>query len=190
MRNIGGFIAQRKLTRSLIANMHLSGMKYRWLSAGSKEWMVGPDTDTDVETKIRGLSWGRGRRSRSLLFDLTVPVGRNNIDLCLLRCAPEEISSGASADADRYIALGELKGGIDPAGADEHWKTARSALDRIRDAFAKRKAAPQLLFIGAAIEPNMAREIWSMLQDGKLANAANLTRDDQIASLTRWLFSL
>ena len=27
-----------------------------------------------------------------------------------------------------YLACGELKGGIDPAGADEHWKTAGKAL--------------------------------------------------------------
>ena len=31
--------------------------------------------------------------------------------------------------------FGELKGGIDPAGADEHWKTGNSALVRIRKAF-------------------------------------------------------
>jgi hypothetical protein len=33
------------------------------------------------------------------------------------------------------IALGELKGGIDPGGADEHWKTAQAAFNRIRQAF-------------------------------------------------------
>ncbi|HAJ78349.1 MAG TPA: hypothetical protein DCO75_01135, partial [Fibrobacteres bacterium] len=33
----------------------------------------------------------------------------------------------------------ELKGGIDPAGADEHWKTAKTAIDRIVSAFKKRK---------------------------------------------------
>ena len=61
------------------------------------------------------------------------------------------------------LALGELKGGIDPAGADEHWKTARTALQRINDGFAG--TGIQTLFIGAAIVADMANEIWAMLQE-------------------------
>ena len=91
---------------------------------------------------------------------------------------------------DAYVALSELKGGIDPAGADEHWKTARTALSRIRDAFAEFKLTPHTFFIGAAIEAKMATEIWEMLENGTLENAANLTDDDQIASVARWLCSL
>ncbi len=30
--------------------------------------------------------------------------------------------------AEKTLMLGELKGGIDPAGADEHWKTANTVL--------------------------------------------------------------
>jgi hypothetical protein len=45
-------------------------------------------------------------------------------------------------------------------------------------------------FIGAAIEKKMANEIWSQLKDGTLDNAANLTDDDQIASVSRWLCGL
>jgi len=83
-----------------------------------------------------------------------------------------------------------LKGGIDPAGADEHWKTARTTLDRIHKAFAKHKVKPHTFFIGAAIEARMASEIWKLLQRGIFENAANLTDEDQIASITRWLCSL
>ncbi|MCH8147047.1 MAG: hypothetical protein IH987_03520 [Planctomycetes bacterium] len=36
----------------------------------------------------------------------------------------------------------------------------------------------------------MATEIWEMLEQGTLENAANLTDDDQIVSATRWLCSL
>ena len=89
-----------------------------------------------------------------------------------------------------YIALGELKGGIDPAGADEHWKTARTALNRIQESFKKVGHTPCLFFIGAAIEAKMAIEIWNLLKKGVLSNAANLTDDNQIASLSRWLCSL
>jgi type II restriction enzyme len=66
-----------------------------------------------------------------------------------------------------YVALGELKGGIDPAGADEHWKTARSALDRIKKAFEKVGQQPRRFFIGAAIEKEMAIEIWHDLEAGE-----------------------
>ncbi len=97
-----------------------------------------------------------------------------------------EIISTPSA----YIALGELKGGIDPAGADEHWKTASTALNRIQKAFAKQKLKPHTFFIGAAIEAKMALEIWEMLERGTLENAANLTDETQIASISSWLCKL
>jgi len=36
----------------------------------------------------------------------------------------------------------------------------------------------------------MALEIWALLQRGTLENAANLTNEDHIASITRWLCNL
>jgi hypothetical protein len=36
----------------------------------------------------------------------------------------------------------------------------------------------------------MAIEIWEMLEDGTLANAADLTDDDQVASIIRRLCTL
>jgi hypothetical protein len=74
--------------------------------------------------------------------------------------------------------------------ADEHWKTATKALDRIRRAFKKEKRHPLLCFIGAAIARNMANELWEDLEAGDLANAANLNREDQLASLCSWLCEL
>jgi len=101
-----------------------------------------------------------------------------------------DISSSVYQHPPSYVALGELKGGIDPAGADEHWKTARSALDRINTAFAAKAQKPHTFFIGAAIETKMASEIWESLKAGRLENAANLTDENQIASITRWLCNL
>ena len=89
---------------------------------------------------------------------------------------------------ENYILCGELKGGIDPAGADEHWKTARSALDRIAESFATQ--APELVFIGAAIEESMAQEIIQRMEDGKLAGVANLCKSQQIERLVNWLVEL
>ena len=51
--------------------------------------------------------------------------------------------------------------------------------------------APRLtFFIGAAIVPNMANEIWAQLQDGTLSYAANLTDEMQLAGICRWLVRL
>ncbi len=124
-----------------------------------------------------------------------MPLIKKNVDLCLFKCSPSEIDSkevekAVYASPELYIALGELKGGIDPAGTDEHWKTARTALNRIQEGFAKSGMKPHTFFIGAAIEKEMAGEIWNQLENGALENAANLTDDNQVASVSRWLCSL
>ncbi len=36
----------------------------------------------------------------------------------------------------------------------------------------------------------MAAEIWNQLESDSLANAANLNREDQVASLAQWLINL
>ena len=69
------------------------------------------------------------------------------------------------------------------AGADEHWKTARTALSRIDEAFARHQAKPHTFFIGGAIESKMAGEIWRCLESGVIENAANLTDDTQMAEV-------
>jgi hypothetical protein len=90
-----------------------------------------------------------------------------------------------------YLACGELKGGIDPAGADEHWKTTGSALDRISKDFANcGQHRPKLFFVGRAIESAMAVELYSRLLRGDYSFAANLTQPAQLQSLARWLIAL
>jgi len=190
MRNIGGFMAQKKLTRSIIAYLKLAGKTSKWLHAGTDVWVDLPEDDADIELHLRGLCWESRGKPRTLVYNLTVPLLRNKVDLSLFNCSPEEISKETRKSPAAYVALGELKGGIDPARADEHWKTARTALNRIHEAFAKRKLKPHTFFIGAAIETKMAIEIWQMLKRGNLENAANLTDEDQIASVTSWLCSL
>jgi hypothetical protein len=190
MRNVGGFLAQCKLTRLIIAHLKNAGRKYQWLDSDSSAWEHTPTDDTGIEMRLRGLSWESGGKIRTLIYNLTVPLFRNNVDLCLFDCPPATLSKTTHGTACAYVALGELKGGIDPAGADEHWKTARSALNRIHLAFKKHKHRPETFFIGAAIEKKMASEIWTMLQRGELSNAANLTDEGQMASIAHWLCSL
>ena len=190
MRNVGGFLAQKKLTRSIIAHLRLAGKTSKWLHSKTKTWVDLSGDDTDVELFLRGLSWSSPRGHRTLIYNRTIPFLKNNVDLSLFDCSHEQLAKDVYGNAGAYMAVGELKGGIDPAGADEHWKTAIAALDRIRKAFTKRRASPHIFFIGAAIEVKMAAEIWKSLRSGTIENAANLTDEDQLASVTQWLCSL
>ena len=110
-------------------------------------WISGMDEDSGIEAEIRSLSWANGRGNRVLVFNCNVPSVGKNVDMCLLSMEPE-LCDEAVKSIDSYIALGELKGGIDPAGADEHWKTATTALDRIRIGFNSAKSKPAIFFMG------------------------------------------
>ncbi|MDQ3254177.1 MAG: type II restriction endonuclease [Acidobacteriota bacterium] len=189
MRNVGGVLAQRKLSRALISTLAVAGTPYRWLHSASGLWMPMTDEDSGIEVHLCGLSWIKGKRRRTVVYNRTVPLLKNNVDLCLLNCSPEELQINYRT-ATAYVALGELKGGIDPAGADEHWKTARTALMRVQAMFAQSGSKPHTFFIGAAIVKKMAEEIWDQLEVGTLENAANLTVDNQVASISRWLCGL
>jgi hypothetical protein len=195
MRNIGGVLAQRKLTRAIISAIKIAGQSYKWLHCETNSWAKMSENDTDIEIFVKGISWSRDSQNRTVLYNMTVPIVGNNVDLCLFNCgnkelADKKLAKDIFASADSYIAIGELKGGIDPAGADEHWKTARTALTRIQESFTEAGHVPYLFFIGAAIEAKMAVEIWSHLKSGILVNAANLTNDNHIASVSRWLYNL
>lgn len=135
--------------------------------------------------KIQVMRWS----GRILLFDKTPQFLGNSVDLIMLK-APlgTEDQRQLVHDPTAFIACGELKGGIDPAGADEHWKTANSALQRIREKF--EADTPALFFVGAAIEAAMAQEIFAQLSDGRLTYAANLTSDEQLGDLASWLVGL
>ncbi|RKU12096.1 restriction endonuclease [Candidatus Poribacteria bacterium] len=190
MRNIAGKLAERKLTRAIISALTLTETAYQWLNAVSNTWIEGKNGEADIELSLKALSWKRDGEIRTLIYNRTIPLVKKNIDMCLLHCAPDEIKPATYRIPEKFIAFGELKGGIDPAGADEHWKTAQTALTRIRTAFASKNLSPTLFFIGAVIVDSMAQEIWRHLEEGTLKNAANLTNADQIASLSNWLVSL
>lgn len=190
MRNVGGVLAQRKLTRAIISTLAIAGIRYRWQHSKTRKWVEMTDDDSDIELSLRGLSWQGENGNRALIYNLTVPLVKNNVDTCLFSLPPDELGATGYNAANSYIALGELKGGIDPAGADEHWKTARTALDRIRESFARVGTSPYTFFVGAAVEKKMASEIWSQLENGTLNNAANLNEEGQVASISRWLCNL
>jgi hypothetical protein len=190
MRNIGGALAQRKLTRAIISTLRIAGTRYHWQHNKNRKWVEMNDDDNSIELSLRGLSWESKKGIRTLIYNLNVPLVTNNVDLCLFNLAPDGLEKSGYNIAKSYIALGELKGGIDPAGADEHWKTARTSLVRIREAFSKVGASPYTFFVGAAIEKKMAGEIWGQLEKGTLNNAANLNDENQVVSISSWLCNL
>jgi hypothetical protein len=72
---------------------------------------------------------------------------------------------------------GELKGGADPAGSDEHWKTATEAMDRIlRAADATNRQRPMLSFIATILVDRVARDAQDWIEQGKLTSVYNLTQ--------------
>lgn len=212
IRNLVGVWAQRKFSEYVISEFRVSGRELRWFSKLGNQWQ--PLTALADIDDVRALTWTTGYMPRVLAYNLGVPLirtdeevageaagdsggakGGKNVDLCLLNWTPEEYRARTQRlrmvkDAQHYVALGELKGGIDPAGADEHWKTASAHLVRIRRSFLGLQAQPYLFFIGNAIESSMAGEIWGMLESGELTNAANMTDDRQTVSLVAWLCSL
>jgi type II restriction enzyme len=192
-RNLAGVLGERKFLRSLLSVFKASGIEYQWKDDDTDAWLARPQDDTGIEKRINGLSWSKNRSKRLLIMNITVPVVKKNVDLSILDGTIDDLKKGKQSiihNIDAYVALGELKGGIDPAGADEHWKTANSALERIRKSFSKKKKKPQTFFIGAAIENSMASEIFKQLRNGSLNNAANLTNDEQLASICEWILNL
>lgn len=111
MRNIGGVLAQKKLTRAILSTLRISGTRYSWQHTKSRTWLEN-DEDLENESSLRGLYWQNGRKHRTLIYNLTVPLVKNNVDLCLFNATADNLDE---TNAGSYIALGELKGGIDPA---------------------------------------------------------------------------
>lgn len=195
MRNLAGILAEQKLSRTLIATLSVQGRSFDWLDGRSHQWFPGNSHDTALQSTLRGIHWHNHTGNRILVFNLTIPLLRKNVDLCLFDSSSDHFWFGNHPTSchhqpQKYIALGELKGGIDPAGADEHWKTANSALQRVRTAFAGEGLSPHTFFIGAAIQKAMAAEIYAQLETGTLSNAANLTNENQLVAICQWLLAL
>lgn len=193
MRNLVGSLAEQKLIRTLLSNMTVMGIEYYWLSniTAKPEWIRGNGDDYDLLNSLKAIHWLYENKNHLLIFNLKIPAVKNNIDICLFDLTVSEYSKCKDISyTNKIIMLGELKGGIDPAGADEHWKTANSALKRIKDSFSNTGLDIKTSFIGAAIEKNMAKEIYSQLVTNQLTNAANLTRTNQLIEFCNWIIKL
>lgn len=194
MRNRIGAMGQEKLVRCILSCMNARGIPYEWVDGSNStfQWLDRRSNDTGVEKTLKALHWENSQGLRVLGFNMTNAIVQKNIDICLYRADKRDYEDGkiAGNHPERAIMLGELKGGIDPAGADEHWKTANTALNRIRASYAARKLQIQTSFVAAAIERAMAGEIYSQLSNGTMTNAANLTDTNQLVEYCNWLLDI
>jgi len=195
MRNLVGSIANEKLTRFVISQLQVLKLDFSYYNKTSKTWLNAKDYTIDQVSEIRSIQWTlKTKEKRQLIYNLTVPIVNKNIDLVVLNCHTNSLSGeefkSLLQNASNYEIIGELKGGIDPAGADEHWKTANTALSRVRESFKKHKIDIPLVFIGAAIETSMSKEIFNQYSKGEITNCANLTVDNQFVSLCNWLVTM
>lgn len=192
-RNLAGTLGERKFLRTLLSVFNLAGIDYQWRDSETGTWQDKLQDDAGMEKRINGLYWEHNSKPRLLTMNLKVPIVEKNVDLCIIEGTPTDLKKGKASIihlSEKFLALGELKGGIDPAGADEHWKTASNALVRIRTSFGTVNHRPQIFFVGAAIERSMAAEIFNELQTGVLSKAANLTSDEQLTEMCSWLTGL
>lgn len=194
MRNRIGAMGQEKLVRCILSCMNVRGIIYEWVDGNNStfKWLSKPSDDMGVEKTLKALHWMNSHGSRVLGFNMTNAIVKKNIDICLYNADKTKYEKGriAKNHPESAIMLGELKGGIDPAGADEHWKTANTALNRIRTSYADKGLQIQTSFVGAAIERAMAGEIYLQLKDGIITNGANLTNTNQLVEYCNWLLEI
>lgn len=188
MRNFVGAIAQQKLIRTMFSNLSVMGIEYSYLNNETKKWKEA-NTDTDLSEAItKAIYWKFKKNNFVIAFNLKVPTVGNNVDICLFNSDIENYAKGKIVnEPHKFIMLGELKGGIDPAGADEHWKTGNTALNRIRASFTKMDHQIKTSFIAAAIENKMADEIFGQLKSKTLSYAINLNSDEQLVNYCDWI---
>ena len=194
MRNKIGALGQEKLIRAIFSSMEVRGISCKWLPnvTNATNWQQKVSGEAGIESQVKALQWNNGNGARILAFNMTIPTVKKNVDICLYAGTTAEYDRGRIVRLpERAVMLGELKGGIDPAGADEHWKTGNTALERIRTSFSTAGyPGIKTSFVGAAIANAMAGEIYGQLCDGILSNAANLTDNNQLIEYCNWLIEL
>ena len=107
MRNVVGQSAQDKLTEAIVARLEALGKN--------------PERILNSSKKTVAVKW----LDRRVIFDKKPKFIDKSVDIIVVK--GDSAGSGALEKPEDYVCCGELKGGIDPAGADEHWKTAKTA---------------------------------------------------------------
>jgi hypothetical protein len=164
MRNLIGQKAQNHFILNILKTLNDKGYKYNIVK--------------NKKGKIVQISWN----DRCIFFDKKPKIVGKSIDFIVVK--GNSAINNDIENLDDYIICGELKGGVDPAGADEHWKTGLSALNRIDKVFNDyNKKRPILIFLGSAIASFMAGEIFHLLEKKWLGSAANINNNQQLQNI-------
>ena len=196
MRNIVGVIAQKRFVEHFLSALNMRELAYSIMLKADKKkgykWRAMQYNDAyELADEIAAIKWEYGNRQKVLFFNAKITLVDKNVDICLYDCTKKPFNSKTAKEYNECaIMFGELKGGIDPAGADEHWKTGKSALDRIRNKFSSKGYKIHTSFIAAAIEKSMATEIFNLVSNNTLSYAANLTYDNQLSDYCEWIITL
>jgi type II restriction enzyme len=191
MRNLVGRLGEEKFRRFLLAALEVRNIEFRWLPAKGRAWRQSNADLRRIEEDARAIYWLVEDRHRVFAMNRRIPIVNKNVDLCLFNCDDRGfLDLSIVEDLDSIIMLGELKAGIDPAGADERWKTGNTALQRIRDAFHSSNKTIMTTFVCAAIETSMAQEIFEQYEENILTNVANLSYENQMIEFCHWLTSI
>ena len=188
IRNRIGSLGQEKLIRHFLSCLSVRGIQYKWKKRKSSIWKTTPVNDLGIEKDLKEIYWKINNNDRILTFNRNIKIVNKNVDICLVNSNPDNFENGKILlDISKILMIGELKSGIDPAGADEHWKTANTSLERVRNSFKRHNIDINTSFIAAAIENSMAKEIYEQLKEDKLNFAANLNNDDQMTEYCNWI---
>ena len=114
------------------------------------------------------------RNGHRLLLDRQLQWQEQSGEGELYRIGANMVSKSVLID---MVWSGEIKGGADPAGSDEHWKTATQALNRILEAAEKTgRPQPKLSFLATILVDRVAIEAQRWINSGKLTSVYNLTK--------------
>jgi hypothetical protein len=197
-RNEVGRIAMTRVIKPLIRHLHSKGNLSQILYSLKGQIVVNDSEDAETE--------GDGAVKRALLkitSDTDIEATLENFETYRVIYHELEVKNGSkllfnrqlkwTTDTGEEYKVGpdlhsnvgdnemlwaaELKGGADPAGSDEHWKTATEALDRIiRAAEATNRPQPMLSFIATILVGRVAQDAQNWIDQGKLTSVYNLTQ--------------
>lgn len=204
-RNEVGRVALMRVIHPIIRHLYSNGWLFRICrtlkgdilekeesdsGTGKREW-IEIDSQVDIDALLKEFE-----KSRVLYHELETINGSR---LLLNRQLEWEDESGevyrVGPDLHSHVGTtdmlwaAELKGGADPAGSDEHWKTATQALERIiQAAQATKREQPALSFIATILVERVAFEAQDWIDQGKLTSVYNLTQMyHQKAEMNRFL---
>ena len=174
------------------------------------EFALNVEKDSDIEAIIKNFENQRVKfkelhfdNGYSLMLDRQVKWQRDKVlsevEIEPLEYEPEESAEEETGDnnlqrmykfgvdlhstndnSTTMMWVAELKGGADPAGSDEHWKTATQALNRVITSSKETgRKVPSLSFIATILVERVAFEAMKWIETGKLKSVYNLTRIEE-----------